>query len=140
MVDIDVRGWQGCTVIDRDGRRIGKIQAIYTDDQAGDETAGGYDAATDAGGYDVGGRDDAMTRSEEEVRVGTEARERGRVRLRRDVTTEQVHSRPCRCAARRRGWSGSRPATPPRPARTSPTRTLRWTLMTTLPTFRPAST
>jgi uncharacterized protein (TIGR02271 family) len=36
------------------------------------------------------GRDDAMTRSEEELRVGTEARERGRVRLRKYVTTEQV--------------------------------------------------
>jgi uncharacterized protein (TIGR02271 family) len=33
--------------------------------------------------------DDAMTRSEEELRVGTETRERGRVRLRKYVTTEQ---------------------------------------------------
>jgi uncharacterized protein (TIGR02271 family) len=33
--------------------------------------------------------DDAMTRSEEELRVGTQARERGRVRLRKYVTTEQ---------------------------------------------------
>jgi uncharacterized protein (TIGR02271 family) len=31
-----------------------------------------------------------MTRSEEELRVGTEAHERGRVRLRKYVTTEQV--------------------------------------------------
>jgi uncharacterized protein (TIGR02271 family) len=31
-----------------------------------------------------------MTRSEEELRVGTEARERGRARLRKYVTTEQV--------------------------------------------------
>jgi uncharacterized protein (TIGR02271 family) len=48
--------------------------------------------ATDAGGYDreATARDDAMTRSEEELRVGTEARERGRVRLRKYVTTEQV--------------------------------------------------
>jgi uncharacterized protein (TIGR02271 family) len=35
-------------------------------------------------------RDDAMTRSEEELRVGTERRERGRVRLRKYVVTEQV--------------------------------------------------
>jgi uncharacterized protein (TIGR02271 family) len=43
------------------------------------------------GGYDTTGRtsDDAMTRSEEELQVGTEARERGRVRLRKYVTTEQ---------------------------------------------------
>jgi uncharacterized protein (TIGR02271 family) len=34
--------------------------------------------------------DTAMTRSEEELRVGTEARERGRVRLRKYVTTEEV--------------------------------------------------
>jgi uncharacterized protein (TIGR02271 family) len=34
--------------------------------------------------------DDAMTRSEEEVRVGTASRERGRVRLRKYVVTEQV--------------------------------------------------
>jgi uncharacterized protein (TIGR02271 family) len=34
--------------------------------------------------------DDAMTRSEEELRVGTTRRERGRVRLRKYVTTEQV--------------------------------------------------
>ena len=33
--------------------------------------------------------DDAMTRSEEELRVGTAQRERGRVRLRKYVTTEQ---------------------------------------------------
>jgi uncharacterized protein (TIGR02271 family) len=33
--------------------------------------------------------DDAMTRSEEELQVGTQARERGRARLRKYVTTEQ---------------------------------------------------
>jgi sporulation protein YlmC with PRC-barrel domain len=36
------------------------------------------------------GIDEAMTRSEEELRVGTETRERGRVRLRKYVTTEEV--------------------------------------------------
>ncbi len=34
--------------------------------------------------------DDAMTRSEEEVRVGTERREAGRARLRKYIVTEQV--------------------------------------------------
>ena len=34
--------------------------------------------------------DDAMTRSEEEVRVGTASQERGRVRLKKYVVTEQV--------------------------------------------------
>jgi uncharacterized protein (TIGR02271 family) len=51
------------------------------------ETGTGAETGTDAG---AGDRDDAMTRSEEELRVGTEARERGRVRLRKYVTTEQV--------------------------------------------------
>jgi uncharacterized protein (TIGR02271 family) len=43
-------------------------------------------------GRDVSGptTDDAMTRSEEEVSVGTERRERGRARLRKYVTTENV--------------------------------------------------
>jgi uncharacterized protein (TIGR02271 family) len=43
-------------------------------------------------GRDVPGptTDDAMTRSEEELRVGTAQRERGRARLRKYVTTEEV--------------------------------------------------
>jgi uncharacterized protein (TIGR02271 family) len=43
-------------------------------------------------GEDVSGpsTDDAMTRSEEELRVGTERREAGRVRLRKYVVTENV--------------------------------------------------
>jgi uncharacterized protein (TIGR02271 family) len=60
---------------------------------AGDQTAGRTaEAGTEVGGDDreATGRDEAMTRSEEELRVGTQARERGRVRLRKYVTTEQV--------------------------------------------------
>ena len=43
-------------------------------------------------GRDVSGptTDEAMTRSEEELRVGTAPRERGRVRLRKYVVTEEV--------------------------------------------------
>jgi uncharacterized protein (TIGR02271 family) len=52
------------------------------------------DADTDHGtvGRDTSGptTDNAMTRSEEELQVGTTQRERGRVRLRKYVTTEQV--------------------------------------------------
>jgi uncharacterized protein (TIGR02271 family) len=46
----------------------------------------------DTVGRDASGptTDDAMTRSEEELRVGTTERERGRVRLRKYVTTEHV--------------------------------------------------
>ncbi len=51
-------------------------------------------STTAQGGPQASGRtgtsDDAMTRSEEEVRVGTAARERGRARLRKYVVTEQV--------------------------------------------------
>jgi uncharacterized protein (TIGR02271 family) len=166
MPDIDtVRAWQGRTMLDRDGSRIGTIDAIYLDDhtgqpewalvntglfgtkstfvpltqatQTGDEVRVPYDKrlvkdaprvdadqhlseaeeqqlwrhyglnydstdrhvargreATSRGGVgrDTSGptTDDAMTRSEEELRVGTTQRERGRVRLRKYVTSEQV--------------------------------------------------
>jgi uncharacterized protein (TIGR02271 family) len=170
VVDIDtVRGWEGRTMVDQDGDKVGSIEAIYVDDQSGEpewalvntglfgakstfvplaqaspsgdqvqvpyekqlikdapnldpdghlseqeeqelwrhygldygaaytgqradyDTADRAAAETDAGGYDreATGRDDAMTRSEEELAVGTQARERGRVRLRKYVTTEQ---------------------------------------------------
>jgi len=46
------------------------------------------------GGHDTSGptTDDAMTRSEEELRVGTAERESGRARLRKYVVTEQVET------------------------------------------------
>jgi uncharacterized protein (TIGR02271 family) len=53
---------------------------------------GVYDDVQDtAVGRDTSGptTDDAMTRSEEELRVGTQTRERGRARLRKYVTTEE---------------------------------------------------
>ena len=161
MPDLDtVRTWEGRTLLDRDGTRIGSIDAIYLDDQTGQAewalvTTGlfgtkasfvplaqatqtdddvrvpydkqlvkdaprvdpdgqlseaeerqlwrhyglDYDRPTRrrATGRAAGGRatsgprtDAAMTRSEEELRVGTTQRERGRVRLRKYVTTEQV--------------------------------------------------
>jgi uncharacterized protein (TIGR02271 family) len=161
MPDIDtIRTWQGRTLVDRQGSRIGSIDAIYLDDQtgqpewalvntglfgtkssfvplaqatqAGEEVRVPYDKqlvkdaprvdpdqhlseaeerqlwrhygldydrttrrrATGRGavGQDTSGptTDDAMTRSEEELRVGTTERERGRVRLRKYVTTEHV--------------------------------------------------
>jgi uncharacterized protein (TIGR02271 family) len=167
VVDIDtVRSWQGRTLIDRDGNKVGTIDAIYADDQTGapewalvntglfgtkstfvplaqaspsgdqvqipyekqlvkdapnmdpdghlseqeeqelwrhygldygttagydDHDVAGYADRGDTVGRDVSGptTDDAMTRSEEELQVGTEARERGRARLRKYVTTEQ---------------------------------------------------
>jgi uncharacterized protein (TIGR02271 family) len=53
---------------------------------------GVYDDVPDtAVGRDTSGptSDDAMTRSEEELRVGTQTRERGRARLRKHVVTEE---------------------------------------------------
>jgi uncharacterized protein (TIGR02271 family) len=53
---------------------------------------GRQQADPDTVGRDTSGptTDDAMTRSEEELRVGTTERESGRARLRKFVTTEQV--------------------------------------------------
>ena len=50
--------------------------------------------ADDAVGQDVSGptTDDAMTRSEEELRVGTRSREAGRARLRKWIETEPVET------------------------------------------------
>jgi uncharacterized protein (TIGR02271 family) len=160
MPDIDtVRTWQGRIMVDRDGGRIGPIDAIYLDDRTGepewalvntglfgtkasfvplaqtteddrevrvpydkqlvkdapridpdghlseaeerqlwrhygldyDHTTSQRPTGRDAGRDTTGPTPaDAMTRSEEELRVGTAQRERGRVRLRKYVTTEQV--------------------------------------------------
>jgi uncharacterized protein (TIGR02271 family) len=55
-------------------------------------TAGAQTSGREPVGTDVSGptTDEAMTRSEEEIRVGTTQRERGRVRLRKYVVTEEV--------------------------------------------------
>jgi uncharacterized protein (TIGR02271 family) len=62
----------------------------------GREYGGGGDASDARGtvGRDVSGpeTDDAMTRSEEELRVGTERRETGRARLKKHVVTENVET------------------------------------------------
>jgi uncharacterized protein (TIGR02271 family) len=65
----------------------------------GGNGAGGAASVTDAEvggpGHDVSGpnTDNAMTRSEEELRVGTAQRERGRARLRKYVVTETVEQK-----------------------------------------------
>ena len=77
--------------IDADGELSeSEERQLYTHYDVAYDT-GGYDAAGDGtNGGDVSGpsTDDAMTRSEEELRVGTERREAGRVRLRKYVVTE----------------------------------------------------
>jgi uncharacterized protein (TIGR02271 family) len=62
--------------VDREGR-FGREGTYDTEGTVGRDTSGPS-------------TDDAMTRSEEELRVGTEQRERGRARLRKYVVTEQV--------------------------------------------------
>jgi uncharacterized protein (TIGR02271 family) len=66
----------------------------YTDEGSTTARSGttSRDDASGTVGRDTSGptTDDAMTRSEEELHVGTESRERGRVRLRKYVVTEQV--------------------------------------------------
>jgi uncharacterized protein (TIGR02271 family) len=56
------------------------------------EGRGRQETDRDAVGHDTSGptTDDAMTRSEEELNVGTASRESGRARLRKYVVTEQV--------------------------------------------------
>jgi uncharacterized protein (TIGR02271 family) len=73
-------------------RTAGYVDTTRTSDTDRDITSG-------TEGYDTSGptTDDAMTRSEEQVRVGTTSQEAGRVRLRKYVTTEhETHTVPVR--------------------------------------------
>jgi uncharacterized protein (TIGR02271 family) len=71
------------------GRRTGEYGEEYRD--RGDRDGVDDDEAGRAVGRDTSGptTDDAMTRSEEQLRVGTQTREAGRARLRKHVVTEQ---------------------------------------------------
>lgn len=62
----------------------------YGIDFSESRSGSGLPEATSPATGDAPGRDDAMTRSEEELRVGTAERERGRVRLKKYVVTEDV--------------------------------------------------
>jgi uncharacterized protein (TIGR02271 family) len=64
----------------------------YSEQRSDSSLPDGIDRGAE--GYDVSGptTDDAMTRSEEELHVGTERREAGRARLRKYVVTEQVQT------------------------------------------------
>jgi uncharacterized protein (TIGR02271 family) len=63
------------------------IRGTYDTSTTHDHDLVGTDSGHDTSGPDT---DSAMTRSEEQVRVGTERRETGRVRLRKYVVTENV--------------------------------------------------
>jgi uncharacterized protein (TIGR02271 family) len=79
----DYDQWDGTTDRTRD---LGLADDADTDT----DRDGRFDRGTT--GHDTSGptTDEAMTRSEEELRVGTERREAGRARLRKYVVTEQV--------------------------------------------------
>jgi uncharacterized protein (TIGR02271 family) len=64
----------------------------YSEERSDTGLPEGGAATGTATGRDVSGRetDDAMTRSEEEVRVGTRERETGRLRLRKYIVEEEV--------------------------------------------------
>lgn len=70
---------------------LGNGHSTYTDTTA-DRDRGFHAADEGTVGRDVSGptTDDAMTRSEERLHVGTEKQETGRARLRKYVTTENV--------------------------------------------------
>jgi uncharacterized protein (TIGR02271 family) len=73
-----------------------RLDRHYGMDYSLDPSATGLPAdsgARDAGAAPAAGADDAMTRSEEELRVGTAQRERSRARLRKYVITEEVEQR-----------------------------------------------
>jgi uncharacterized protein (TIGR02271 family) len=83
----------------------GYTAGTYSDTRTGTTDTGGYSTGTggytgrddrpdrrDTVGHDTSGptTDDAMTRSEEQLNVGTERREAGRARLRKYVVSENV--------------------------------------------------
>ncbi len=73
-------------------RRLYEHYSLHYDGTRADAGAGADLAGEPTVGHDVSGpeTDQAMTRSEEELRVGTTQREAGRARLRKYVVTEQV--------------------------------------------------
>jgi stress response protein YsnF len=85
----DYDEWTG----DSEDRTEATYGSDTRDDMRGDhDTDGDDDTATVAGSGEASGRagQDAMTRSQDELRVGTERRETGRARLRKYVETENV--------------------------------------------------
>jgi uncharacterized protein (TIGR02271 family) len=78
--------------VDPDGELSADEESRLYDHYGLGERLAAADEPREPVGRDVSGptTDDAMTRSEEELRVGTSQRERGRARLRKYVVTEQV--------------------------------------------------
>ncbi len=97
----ELQNMEGQTAVDLNGAKLGKIGQIYVDDQSGQPlwitiTTGMfgtkqsfaplYGSRSDGGNLQLA----VMTRSEEQLHVGTEKVEAGRARLRKYVVTENV--------------------------------------------------
>ena len=97
VADVDKQQVKDAPKVEPDGQLSEREEAELFRHYGVDYTSAGSTTATDgpeAGttGHDVSGptTDDAMTRSEEELRVGTAEQESGRARLRKYVVTEEV--------------------------------------------------
>ncbi|MDX6302695.1 MAG: hypothetical protein QOF53_3909 [Nocardioidaceae bacterium] len=99
------RGNAGIAGTSGDSGTLGNETRVGTGGTSGDSSSTGTLGNAGTGGtggtegYDTSGptTDDAMTRSEETLRVGTTSQEAGRARLRKYVTTEQeTHTVPVR--------------------------------------------
>jgi uncharacterized protein (TIGR02271 family) len=77
---------------DEEARLYDHYGLDYSEHRSDSGLPAGNGAGAGQVGYDTSGptTDDAMTRSEEELKVGKAERERGRARLRKYVVTEQV--------------------------------------------------
>jgi len=90
------------TADDDQGRNPGQAQQGQTGYQTGQTGQAGYETAGQTGqqatgrgaGHDTSGpnTDDAMTRSEEQLHVGTQQVETGKARLRKHIVSEQVQT------------------------------------------------
>ena len=98
-VQVDAAQVKDAPKVDRDEQLSEQEEAKLFRHYGVDYTSEGSVTATEGApapsagdGHDVSGptTDDAMTRSEEELRVGKAERERGRARLRKYVVTEEV--------------------------------------------------
>ena len=101
LVQVEAQQVKDAPKMDKDQELTEQQEAELFSHYGIDYTAEGSVTATETGqptagrgavGHDTSGptTDDAMTRSEEELRVGTAKRERGRARLRKYVVTEHV--------------------------------------------------
>jgi uncharacterized protein (TIGR02271 family) len=90
--DVDLQGDADLNAGTPNAGAVGYAADRETAGLASDRETAGYASDRDTVGHDTSGptTDDAMTRSEEQLQVGTEREAAGRARLRKYVTTENV--------------------------------------------------